>query len=44
VKETAHKLADLRGLTTQEIGERTARNFYKFFKLAEMAESKVSAS
>jgi TatD DNase family protein len=44
VKETAQKLADLRGLTTQEIGERTARNFYKFFKLAEMAESKVSAS
>lgn len=44
VKETAHKLADLRGLTTQEVGERTTRNFYKFFKLAEMAESKVSAS
>ena len=27
----------------EEVGERTSRNFYNFFKLAEMAESKVPA-
>jgi TatD DNase family protein len=43
VAETARKLGELRGLTGEEIGERTARNFYNFFKLAETAESKVSA-
>jgi TatD DNase family protein len=42
VKETARKLAQLRGLTVDEVGEHTSRNFYKFFKLAEMVESKVS--
>jgi TatD DNase family protein len=42
VKETARKLGELRGMTEQEVGERTARNFYNFFKLAETAESKVS--
>jgi hypothetical protein len=30
-------------LTTEEVGHQTTRNFYKFFKLAETAESKVSA-
>jgi len=43
VKQTAQKLGELRGLTAEEIGRQTTRNFYKFFKLAETAESKVSA-
>jgi len=43
VKETARKLGELRGLTADEVGERTARNFYEFFKSVETAESKVSA-
>ena len=43
VKETARTLGELRGLSTEEIGWQTARNFYKFFKLSETAESKVSA-
>jgi len=43
VTETARKLAELRGLSTSDIGEQTSRNFYKFFKLTETAESKVPA-
>jgi TatD DNase family protein len=43
VRETAKKLGELRGLSAEETGQRTSENFYKFFKLAEMAESKVSA-
>ena len=43
MKETARKLGELRGLTEQEVGHQTTRNFYDFFKLAEIAESKVSA-
>jgi TatD DNase family protein len=43
VIETARKLGELRGLSGEEVGEQTTRNFYKFFKLAETAESKVSA-
>jgi|ERR1700686_219869 len=43
VKETARKLGALRGLTAEQIGQETARNFYNFFKLAETTESKVSA-
>ena len=43
VRETARKLGELRGLSAEEVGERTTRNFYKFFKLAETAESKISA-
>jgi TatD DNase family protein len=43
VKETASKLAELRGLSTEEVGEQTSRNFYNFFKLTEMIESKVPA-
>jgi len=43
VKETARKLGELRGLTEEEIGQMTTRNFYNFFKLTEIAESKVSA-
>jgi TatD DNase family protein len=42
VKETARKLGELRGLTAEEVGKQTTRNFYNFFKLAETAESKIS--
>jgi len=41
VKETARKIGELRGLSMEEVGERTAGNFYKFFKISEIAESKV---
>jgi TatD DNase family protein len=41
VKETAKKLGDLRSVAAEEIGRQTSRNFYNFFKLAEIAESKV---
>ena len=41
VKETARKLGELRGLSMEEIGEATARNFYNFFKTSETVESKV---
>jgi TatD DNase family protein len=41
VKDTARKLGELRSLSMDEIGERTSRNFYNFFKLAEITESKV---
>jgi TatD DNase family protein len=43
VRETARKLGELRGLTMEELGQQTTRNFYNFFKLTETAESKVSA-
>lgn len=43
VKQTAGKLAELRGLSTEEVGEQTSRNFYNFFKLTETIESKVPA-
>jgi TatD DNase family protein len=43
VVETARKLGELRSLSVDEIGERTSSNFYKFFKLTEMVESKVPA-
>lgn len=43
VVETARRLGELRGLSGDEVGERTARNFYEFFKLTEMDESKVPA-
>jgi len=41
VLETARRLAELRGLGMDEMGERTSHNFYKFFKLAETDENKV---
>ncbi len=41
VVETARKVAELRGLSLEVIGELTARNFYKFFKFTETAENKV---
>jgi TatD DNase family protein len=43
VKDTARKLGALRGLTAEEVGQQTTRNFYNFFKLTETAESKVSS-
>jgi TatD DNase family protein len=43
VKETARKVGELRGLSMDEVGEQTARNFYNFFKLTEIDESKVPA-
>ena len=42
VKETARKVGELRGLSMEEVGELTSRNFYNFFKLTEIVESKVS--
>jgi TatD DNase family protein len=43
VTETARKLGELRGLTAEDIGEQTTRNFYNFFKLSETAERKITA-
>ena len=43
VMETARKLGELRGLSVEEVGEQTSRNFYNFFKLTEIIESKVPA-
>ena len=41
VKETARKIGELRGLSMEEVGEQTSRNFYNFFKIFEISESKV---
>ena len=43
VKETARQLGELRGLSMEDVGQLTARNFYNFFKISETAESKVPA-
>jgi TatD DNase family protein len=43
VIETARKLGELRGLSMEEVGELTSRNFYNFFKITEMDENKVPA-
>ena len=43
VTETAGKLGELRSLSREELGAQTSGNFYKFFKLAEIAENKVPA-
>jgi TatD DNase family protein len=37
VRETARQLGELRGLSTEEIGMKTAKNFYHFFSLHETA-------
>jgi TatD DNase family protein len=37
VRETARQLGELRGLSTEEIGAQTAKNFYHFFSLHETA-------
>jgi TatD DNase family protein len=39
VKEVARQIAELRGLTPEEIGSQTTQNFYRFFKLFETSES-----
>ena len=39
VRETARQLGELRGLSTEEIGAQTAKNFYRFFSLHETANS-----
>jgi TatD DNase family protein len=43
VVETARKIGELKNLTQEEAGFETSRNFYNFFKLTEIFESKVSA-
>lgn len=43
VTETARKLAELRGLATEAVGQQTTRNFYNFFKFSETAERKIPA-
>jgi TatD DNase family protein len=43
VKETARKVGELGNLSMEDIGEQTARNFYNFFKISEIIESKVPA-
>ena len=40
VKETARKIGELRGLSMEDIGEQTARNFYNFFKISEITENR----
>lgn len=42
VVETARKLGELRGTTAEGVGELTSSNFYNFFKLTEISESKDS--
>jgi TatD DNase family protein len=39
VKETARQIGEIHGLSREEIGERTAENFYRFFSLPEKADS-----
>src|SRR5579863_9272608 len=39
VIETARKLGELRGLSTEAMGEQTAKNFYRFFSLPENGDS-----
>ena len=41
VKEVARQLGELRGLSTEEVGRQTAKNFYSFFKLTESQETKI---
>ena len=39
VKEVARQIAELRGLSSEEIGAQTTQNFYRFFKLRDGTES-----
>ena len=39
VKETARQIADLRGLSVEEVGQQTSANFYRFFSLPQTAKS-----
>ncbi len=43
VKETARKIGELRGLSMEEVGEQTSRNFYKFFKISEITENQSTS-
>jgi len=43
VKETARKIGELRGLSMEEIGDRTSQNFYNFFKIAEITENQSTS-
>jgi TatD DNase family protein len=43
LKEVARQLGELRGLSTEEVGRKTSRNFYSFFKLSEANENKIPA-
>ena len=38
VKEVARQLGEIRGLSTEEIGQQTTANFYNFFKLPELTK------
>ncbi len=40
VTDVARQIAELRGLSTEEIGWQTTKNFYRFFKLREQNESR----
>jgi TatD DNase family protein len=42
VKEVARLIGELRGMSAEEIGSQTAQNFYRFFKLGEKNESRVT--
>jgi len=39
VKETARQIGELRSLSTEEVGQRTTKNFYRFFSLPEKLNS-----
>jgi TatD DNase family protein len=39
VKEVARQIGELRGLSTDEVGLQTAKNFYRFFSLHEKLKS-----
>ncbi len=39
VKEVARQVGELRGLSTEDVGLQTAKNFYRFFSLHEKANS-----
>jgi len=39
VKQVARQLAELRGLTTEEIAAQTSQNFRRFFSLPESAQA-----
>jgi TatD DNase family protein len=41
VKETARKIGELLGLSMEEMGEQTSRNFYNFFKISETVENEI---
>ncbi|MFY9740915.1 MAG: TatD family hydrolase [Candidatus Sulfotelmatobacter sp.] len=43
VTATAQKLGELRNSSAEKMGRQTTHNFYNFFKLTEIAESKISA-